>query len=333
MGTCLNCNQPIKIEINVAGRPKKYCNDNCRSQYNTRKRKPKERNCKHCNTIITEKGKHFCSDECRKKVQYEKNNARRRKAEKEIFNRHCPVCNTPFETERKTKVSCNESCAGKLKRIKAKDEKRYEFICKHCEKPAAHYDKRYTTFCSRECSFAYVKKNKMKRFCKSCDIELETKRAYCTTCFDRIKQEQTERRKLIAEWNARQLLLKRKENEQLKKEREEYRVKRLKERTNRISRRNFKSNLSLERLYLKGKGICYLCGIKCNWDDFSYNGGRVTGPTYPTREHVIALANGGTDTWDNVLLACFKCNTEKGTLLLEEYKYLKRLEVKRNGTT
>ena len=35
------------------------------------------------------------------------------------------------------------------------------------------------------------------------------------------------------------------------------------------------------------------------------------GPTYPTLDHIIPLAKGGTHTWNNVQCACAMCNSEK----------------------
>jgi 5-methylcytosine-specific restriction endonuclease McrA len=76
--------------------------------------------------------------------------------------------------------------------------------------------------------------------------------------------------------------------------------------------KHFDEDITLEKLFERDKGTCYLCGILCNWNDHqNINGYRVTGATYPTREHVIALSLGGTHTWDNVKLACFDCNTKK----------------------
>lgn len=65
--------------------------------------------------------------------------------------------------------------------------------------------------------------------------------------------------------------------------------------------------ISLQRLYIRDKGECYLCGkhLVLNED---YN--RLDAPTI---EHVIPICKGGTNTWDNVKLACRKCNDAKGT--------------------
>lgn len=87
---------------------------------------------------------------------------------------------------------------------------------------------------------------------------------------------------------------------------------RRKEHQRRLRVKGFDKSITLEGLFKRDNGICYLCGKACDWNDFSIrNGNFIVGKYYPTVEHVIALANGGTHTWDNVKLACFGCNTKK----------------------
>ena len=70
--------------------------------------------------------------------------------------------------------------------------------------------------------------------------------------------------------------------------------------------------ITLEKLYKRDKGICYLCKGKCDYDDYTYKGNTfIAGNYYPSVDHVIALANGGLHRWDNVMLAHRICNTLK----------------------
>lgn len=69
--------------------------------------------------------------------------------------------------------------------------------------------------------------------------------------------------------------------------------------------------ITLERLYKRDKGVCYLCGKHLVLND-DYN--RLEAPTI---EHVIPICDGGTNTWDNVKLACRNCNNHKGTSRIE----------------
>lgn len=59
--------------------------------------------------------------------------------------------------------------------------------------------------------------------------------------------------------------------------------------------------------------ICQICGMATDPDDKSWNGS--FGPYSPTVDHIMALANGGTHTWDNVQCAHAKCNSWKRDLL------------------
>jgi len=72
-------------------------------------------------------------------------------------------------------------------------------------------------------------------------------------------------------------------------------------------------DISLETLFERDKGICYLCGELCDWSDHEWkNGNHYTGNNYPSIEHVVPLALGGKHQWENVRLAHFKCNVAKG---------------------
>lgn len=75
----------------------------------------------------------------------------------------------------------------------------------------------------------------------------------------------------------------------------------------------YESGITLEKLYKRDRGVCYICNKTCDWSDFQkVNGAFIVGGSYPTVEHVKALCNGGSHTWGNVKLACFACNVKKG---------------------
>lgn len=72
-------------------------------------------------------------------------------------------------------------------------------------------------------------------------------------------------------------------------------------------------NITLPRLYKRDGGFCYICGLKCNWEDKEIrdDGAVIYGSTYPTIDHVFPLAKGGKHSWENVKLAHWVCNIRK----------------------
>lgn len=60
---------------------------------------------------------------------------------------------------------------------------------------------------------------------------------------------------------------------------------------------------------------CYLCGLEMSFERYrmgNYN------PLRASIDHIIPIAKGGTHTWDNVKLACLRCNISKNDSLPEE---------------
>lgn len=70
--------------------------------------------------------------------------------------------------------------------------------------------------------------------------------------------------------------------------------------------------ITLRDVYERDHGRCYICGRRTDWSDYRMvDGFKVVGLRYPSRDHVIALHNGGTHTRDNIRLACCGCNSKK----------------------
>lgn len=80
----------------------------------------------------------------------------------------------------------------------------------------------------------------------------------------------------------------------------------------RLMSRRHDTDISLERLFKRDGGICYLCGRMCEWDDGAERDGTfIAGDCYPSVDHVIPVSKGGTHTWDNIKLAHRSCNLAK----------------------
>ena len=72
-------------------------------------------------------------------------------------------------------------------------------------------------------------------------------------------------------------------------------------------------SITLKKLVERDGLRCAICGGMCDWDDRTWNGN--CGPTYPSKDHIIPLAKGGTHTWDNMQVAHVICNSRKGDRL------------------
>lgn len=72
-------------------------------------------------------------------------------------------------------------------------------------------------------------------------------------------------------------------------------------------------DISLEKLIIRDDNTCHLCLDECCVEDhvITKEGHFIVGYRYPSIDHVVAIANGGTHTWDNVRLAHHYCNTIK----------------------
>lgn len=83
------------------------------------------------------------------------------------------------------------------------------------------------------------------------------------------------------------------------------------------------NDITLEKLYQRDGGICYLCGRVCDWNDrVVIDGTVICGDNYPSIEHVIPLSKNGKHSWANVKLACRKCNNHKRDNIIESVERL-----------
>lgn len=75
-------------------------------------------------------------------------------------------------------------------------------------------------------------------------------------------------------------------------------------------------SVKLYTLIKRDNNVCQICGRQCDLYDYEVtaSGAMICGDSYPTLDHVYPLSKGGTHTWDNVQLACMKCNREKSDL-------------------
>ena len=74
-----------------------------------------------------------------------------------------------------------------------------------------------------------------------------------------------------------------------------------------VSADTYDRSVTLSSVYRKFGGRCCLCGRR-TFRTSEYS------PSRATLDHIIALANNGTHTWDNVQLLCADCNSKKRDL-------------------
>lgn len=72
-----------------------------------------------------------------------------------------------------------------------------------------------------------------------------------------------------------------------------------------VIRKTKKIRFSRDNIYNRDKGKCQYCGDKVSREDF-------------TLDHCKPKSRGGITTFENVVVACFKCNTHKGCKMPEE---------------
>ena len=99
-------------------------------------------------------------------------------------------------------------------------------------------------------------------------------------------------------------------------------------RDKRIKNKEEIDDISLQDLYERDKGVCWLCGELCNYNDKEYrvskngHGYLATGPNYPSVDHIVPLSKGGTHTWGNVKLAHKRCNSKKRNKIISTVELL-----------
>lgn len=230
----------------------------------------------------------------------------------------CKECGSNYSSRYSSTKFCSDKCRCKYN----KKHRGHEQVCKHCNAVFKSYKKR--SCCSHECLTlrrkqahqASVKKQRSSnplrkkilkqvikpktslrvvhiKECKQCGSLFGTTKQG-GVCFCSVKCRKRNKNKV----------------REFTKERKKIRA---------IKNGGFDSSISSEKLFKRDNGICYICKCNCNYNDYKIiDSAFVTGDSFPTIEHVVPISKGGTHTWNNVMLACMKCNTNKGTQLINE---------------
>ena len=274
--------------------------------YNT-----KEHTCAICDGIFTGRKKKYCSTDCSNVARRKRNRDRFRK-ENGLHNKYdyenvkkCKVCNADISHMRINALYCSASCRQTIddrKRGHKPLDEHLAIVGERKEQRLARLElersrKQLRNALNKAIKFkldAQAEQERIKeltRPCEECGEVFYDPHPHTLTCSSECSKKRKNR------WSRL------------------YNSTRLNE-TNIIDR-----DISLEKLYKRDDGICYLCGGECDYYDhtITLEGHYIAGPTHPSIEHVIAIANDGVHSWENVKLACMRCNTLKRDTKLEEY--------------
>ena len=203
------------------------------------------------------------------------------------YERECEICGTAFSTTRPQKVTCSTECSKKRK-----NKKRHERMTK------ADRHKHYvrTRYGSEEARQAYLKeveaKKEQARQQRAKEKEARKISGTCCVCGEPFET-----------FNPAQKTCSKKCSRKYANAKKDRRI---------PKEQRIDKDITLEALYRRDSGVCYLCGKKCDWND---KAGNVVGPLYPSIDHVVPVSKGGFHSWDNVLLAHFECNVTKSDTL------------------
>ena len=284
-----------------------------------------ERVCKYCGKRFEtrDRRKIYCSDKC-KDIAIRIKNGVRCNTNQEPYHKICKVCGKPFDSYRENAVTCSAECAPFRRRTQGQKKilpgirtlvnnrhgERFEYVshslgriklkCKICGNVI---ERANSTVRQKNISCEYCReekelieaRQKMMRFfdaliyaktprkCKVCGKEFCSPYPTQIYCSERCKS---------------------------KKNRSNYRSR------CRHYGVYYDPAVTYKKVIKRDGGICKICGKVCNPNDASWGN---IGPDFPTVDHIIPLAKGGTHTWDNVQCACAICNSSKRDLIDDEW--------------
>lgn len=311
--------------------------------------------CEICNIEFetTNPRKKYCSPKCGK--QGAKIRAAKRRGNDII--KDCPICGERFEIGKNGALTkyCSQNCADEARRIRNRDRWRdanpgwdngTNKVCEWCGQtytvPARNAHQ--ARFCSEDCQQTWYSREirghgsredylKERRKQKEETARIKERQRLIKKIYQLLKKEISIREKEIEKQNRIDLLTR----ECVECGEIFYNpspnilvcsTECSRKRNRRISRTIYKGrindsnlvdkNITLTKLYKRDDGMCYLCGIQCDWDDkvITDKGHTIVGKSYPSIEHVIPLSKRGKHSWNNVKLACMECNTLKSDKII-----------------
>lgn len=282
----------------IGRRNQKYCKEECRIEADKeRKRKDYRKkhhsngvNCNYCGKTFTPNKNgakyKYCSEECFKEERRKRNRERWRKN------------NTP-----KPDVTIICEWCGELHTVPARTAHQARFCSDKCRdtwKSRVVYGHRPLEELEREWEEIRRKREleRLKRMiekeCAWCGGIFKTTNAMRLTCSTECSRKRANKIK----WERRE---------------------------SRLSKKDIiDTDITLEKLYIRDKGICHICNEPCDYNDkrITDEGHFIAGKTYPSIDHVKPLSKGGKHSWSNVKLAHHRCNAIKSDRIIKENKAL-----------
>ena len=270
----------------------KYCSDACRKAA-TKVRQDRWRS-EHPDYHKSYKDEHPEAFERfrEKNPNYDRDRARKIRGSKE-YVKECIVCGKTFKTWLPQKKTCSDECKTIHKKERDKGRGRSRKLTSE-EQHAQWIRRRYGSEDNYQKWLAEQEALKQKRERERL-AEKESHHCYgeCVVC-GKTFETYNPRQKTCSKTCGRRYANARKQN--------------------RIPKEQIiDSDITLEALYRRDSGVCYLCGKQCDWNDKDEN---KVGPNYPSIDHLIPVARGGLHSWSNVRLAHFKCNADKSDAIL-----------------
>lgn len=177
---------------------------------------------------------------------------------------------------------------GEITETQAHAIGKYTIVCRTCKEKERQNTELYKKRVELTRFFIALEESKVEKKCKICGKVFFSANPGKIYCSDKCGQTAHRRRR----------------SERYKKRCEKYGV-------------YFDRTITLERVIERDKNVCQICGKPCDRNSKDWG---VIGSMYPTIDHIVPLAKGGTHTWNNVQLAHALCNSTKRDLLTVKRK-------------
>ena len=282
-----------------------YCSDTCRKQGRKEYFKSRYENNKE---QLNEQSKNWRENHReyikikqrewnKKNPDYGTNRSRKKRGSQE-YKRTCLVCGKEFTTWRPQKKTCSKECGVEWKKKRDKGRKRTGTSKRTPEQEHERWiNRRYGSEENYQKWLAEQEALKQKREQERL-AEKEARHRYgeCVVC-GKTFETYNSRQKTCSKACSKKLAYARKQN--------------------RIPKDQIvDKDITLEALFRRDSGVCYLCGGVCDWNDKQ---GNIVGALYPSIDHVTPVSKGGLHSWQNVRLAHFACNVTKSDAINPDF--------------